>query len=232
VGTVSRRPCARGLDHGAGYDVFRRILSVPGDHEIFTPSGRVDWSEGFDRDDAQPFSASLPWDSFPSRQDSPCSVFDLGDFLVFISPVHPEGRCSGEDFARRLVPREFFFGVGVAIAGWPRRSFPYLPAHPRHGGQSAKTLYVFLLNRVAFDEVYATLIVRPTLRFAQRYGKVWMCLIDRPANGLAAASSRMATDSRKLTSRRSEPRWVCSSAFRCFMLLSFLAEEIEISFLW
>ncbi|MEK7352054.1 MAG: hypothetical protein AAB177_14360, partial [Nitrospirota bacterium] len=98
-------------------------------------------------------------------------------------------------------------------------------------------LYVFFLNQGYFDQVYEAAIIRPYLRFASwLWQSVDVRLIDRPANGLAAASFRMATGLSKVVDFKKvgEPRvgYVLLVFLVLLMLLSFLAEEIEIFVLW
>ena len=222
---------------------FVAFYLFQGTMEIFTPSGRVDWSEGFRPGMMRPqlFSASLLLGLIPITAGlALLRLLIWGDFLVFISPVHPEGAAA---LARISLagwsPVSLLLGVGVAIAGWATAFYFHIfPAHPSAWwSERKKTIYVFLLNRGYFDEVYATLIVRPTLRFASALWEgVDVRLIDRPANGLAAASFRMATGLAKVVDFKkvSEPRvgYVLLVFLVLLMLLSFLAEEIEISFLW
>jgi NADH-quinone oxidoreductase subunit L len=161
------------------------------------------------------------------------------DFLEFISPAHPEGAAA---LARISLagwsPASLLLGVGVAIAGWATAFyFHVFPVHaPAWWSERKKTLYVFFLNRGYFDEVYATLIVRPTLWVASAlWENVDVRLIDRPANGLAAASFRMATGLSKVVylKKVGEPRvsFVLLVLLGLLMLLLSLAEEIEFVFL-
>jgi NADH-quinone oxidoreductase subunit L len=205
---------------------FTAFYLFQGATEIFTPPGRVDWSEAFRPGMMRPqlFSASLLLGLILITAG--LAVLRLviwSDFLIFISPVHPEGaaalaRISLEGWS----PANLLLGIGVAIAGWATAFYFHIfSVHPSAWwSERKKSLYVFLLNRGYFDEVYEILIVRPTLRFVSWLWRVvdggidraymaaagasagmarslWegvdVRIIDQPTNGLAAASFRMAT---------------------------------------
>jgi NADH-quinone oxidoreductase subunit L len=247
---------------------FTAFYLFQGTMDIFTPSGRVDWSEGFRPGMMRPqlFSASLLLGLILITAGlAVLRLLIWSDFLIFISPAHPEGaaalaRISLEGWS----PVNLLLGIGVAIAGWATAFYFHIfPAHPSAWwSERKKTFYVFLLNRGYFDEVYATLIVRPTLRVASWLWRVvdggidraymaaagasadmarslWegvdVRLIDRPANGLAAASFRMATGlSKFVTHNKSDEPLVTFVLLRLLVLiilLLVLAEEIEHYFL-
>jgi NADH-quinone oxidoreductase subunit L len=247
---------------------FTAFYLFQGTMDIFTPSGRVDWSEGFRPGMMRPqlFSASLLLGLILITAGlAVLRLLIWSDFLIFISPAHPEGaaalaRISLEGWS----PANLLLGIGVAIAGWATAFYFHIfPAHPSAWwSERKKTFYVFLLNRGYFDEVYATLIVRPTLRVASWLWRVvdggidraymaaagasadmarslWegvdVRLIDRPANGLAAASFRMATGlSKFVTHNKSDEPLVTFVLLRLLVLiilLLVLAEEIEHYFL-
>ncbi|OAI44682.1 hypothetical protein AYO43_08965, partial [Nitrospira sp. SCGC AG-212-E16] len=211
---------------GSATVFFTAFYLFQGTMEIFTPTGHVDWSQGFRPGMMRPqlFSASLLLGLILITAGlAVLRLLIWSDFLIFISPAHPEGaaalaRISLEGWS----PANLLLGIGVAIAGWATAFYFHIfPAHPSAWwSERKKTFYVFLLNRGYFDEVYATLIVRPTLRVASWLWRVvdggidraymaaagasagmarslWegvdVWIIDRPANGLAAASLRMAT---------------------------------------
>ena len=247
---------------------FTAFYLFQGTMEIFTPSGRVDWSEGFRPGMIRPqlFSASLLLGLILITAGlAVLRLLIWSDFLIFISPAHPEGaaalaRISLEGWS----PANLLLGIGVAIAGWATAFYFHIfPAHPSAWwSERKKTFYVFLLNRGYFDEVYATLIVRPTLRVASWLWRVvdggidraymaaagasagmarslWegvdVWIIDRPANGLAAASLRMATGlSKFVTHNKSDEPLVTFVLLRLLVfviLLLVLAEQIEHYFL-
>jgi NADH-quinone oxidoreductase subunit L len=247
---------------------FTAFYLFQGTMDIFTPSGRVDWSEGFRPGMMRPqlFSASLLLGLILITAGlAVLRLLIWSDFLIFISPAHPGGaaalaRISLEGWS----PANLLLGIGVAIAGWATAFYFHIfPAHPSAWwSERKKTFYVFLLNRGYFDEVYATLIVRPTLRVASWLWRVvdggidraymaaagasadmarslWegvdVRLIDRPANGLAAASFRMATGlSKFVTHNKSDEPLVTFVLLRLLVLiilLLVLAEEIEHYFL-
>jgi len=247
---------------------FTAFYLFQGTMDIFTPSGRVDWSEGFRPGMIRPqlFSASLLLGLILITAGlAVLRLLIWSDFLIFISPAHPEGaaalaRISLEGWS----PANLLLGIGVAIAGWATAFYFHIfPAHPSAWwSERKKTFYVFLLNRGYFDEVYATLIVRPTLRVASWLWRVvdggidraymaaagasagmarslWegvdVWIIDRPANGLAAASLRMATGLSKFVTRnKSDEPLVTFVLLRLLVfviLLLVLAEQIEHYFL-
>jgi NADH-quinone oxidoreductase subunit L len=247
---------------------FTAFYLFQGTMAIFTPSGRVDWSEGFRPGMMRPqlFSASLLLGLILITAGlAVLRLLIWSDFLIFISPAHPEGaaalaRISLEGWS----PANLLLGIGVAIAGWATAFYFHIfPAHPSAWwSERKKTFYVFLLNRGYFDEVYATLIVRPTLRVASWLWRVvdggidraymaaagasagmarslWegvdVWIIDRPANGLAAVSLRMATGLSKLvTHNKSDEPLVTIVLLRLLVfviLLLVLAEQIEHYFL-
>jgi NADH-quinone oxidoreductase subunit L len=247
---------------------FTAFYLFQGTMDIFTPSGRVDWSEGFRAGMMRPqlVSASLLLGLIPITAGlAVLRLLVWTDFLEFISPAHPEGAAA---LARISLagwsPASLLLGVGVAIAGWATAFYFHIfPAHPSAWwSERKKTFYVFLLNRGYFDEVYATLIVRPTLRVASWLWRVvdggidraymaaagasanmarslWegvdVRIIDRPANGLAAASFRMATGlSKFVTHNKSDEPLVTFVLLRLLVfiiLLLVLAEQIEHYFL-
>jgi NADH-quinone oxidoreductase subunit L len=228
---------------GLATTFFVAFYLFQGTMEIFTPSGRVDWSEGFRPGMMRPqlFSASLLLGIIPITAGlAVLRLLIWGDFLEFISPVHPEGAAA---LARISLagwsPVSLLLGVGAAIAGWATAFYFHIfPAHPSAWwSERKKTLYVFFLNQGYFDQVYEAAIIRPYLRFASwLWQSVDVRLIDRPANGLAAASFRMATGLSKVVDFKKvgEPRvgYVLLVFLVLLMLLSFLAEEIEIFVLW
>jgi NADH-quinone oxidoreductase subunit L len=210
--------------------------------EIFTPSGRVDWSEEFRPGMMRPqlFSASLLLGLIPITAGlALLRLLIWGDFLEFISPIHHEGAVALE---RILLagwsPVSLLLGVGAALAGWATAFYFHIfPAHlSAWWAERKKTLYVFFLNRGYFDEVYATLIVRPTLRVASAlWENVDVRLIDRPANRLATASFGMARGLAKVVTlkKSSEPleSYVLLMLLVLVLLLLVLAEEIEFHYL-
>ena len=122
---------------------FTAFYLFQGTMEIFTPTGHVDWSlRDFDRVRCLPllFSASLLlFFILITAGLAVSSLLIWSDFLIFISPAHPERSCcSGEDFARGRSRVNF----------WHRRFYSRLAARcsififfrpiPRHGGQSEK----------------------------------------------------------------------------------------------
>jgi NADH:ubiquinone oxidoreductase subunit 5 (subunit L)/multisubunit Na+/H+ antiporter MnhA subunit len=247
---------------------FTAFYLFQGIMEIFTPSGRIDWSEGFRPGMMRPrlFSASLLLGLIPITAGlAVLRILIWSDFLVFIAPALPGATAAPAKIlladwsAASLLP-----GVGIAIAGWATAFYFHIfPAHPSAWwSERKKTLYVFLLNRGYFDEVYETLIVRPTLRFVSWLWRVvdggidraymaaagasagmarllWegvdVRLIDRPANGLAAASFRMASGLSKFVApNKSDEPLVTFVLLRFLVLMIFVlvvAEEIEHYFL-
>jgi NADH-quinone oxidoreductase subunit L len=173
--------------------------------EIFTPSGRVDWSEEFRPGMMRPqlFSASLLLGLIPITAGlALLRLLIWGDFLEFISPIHHEGAVALE---RILLagwsPTSLLLGVGVAIAGWATAFyFHVVPVHaPSWLVERKKALYVFFLNQGYFDQVYETMITRPYLRFASwLWQNLDVRLIDRPSSRLVNASFRMATGLSKI----------------------------------
>jgi NADH-quinone oxidoreductase subunit L len=247
---------------------FTAFYLFQGTMDIFAPSGRVDWSEVFRPGMMRPqlFSASLLLGLILITAGlAVLRLLIWSDFLLFISPAHPEGaaalaRISLEGWS----PANLFLGIGVAIAGWATAFYFHIfPAHPSAWwSERKKTFYVFLLNRGYFDEVYEILIVRPTFRFVSWFWRVvdgginraymaaagasgylarllWegvdVRIIDRPANGLAAASFRMATGLSKFVTlnKADEPlvTFVLLRLLVFIILLLVLAEGIEHYFL-
>jgi NADH-quinone oxidoreductase subunit L len=183
-----------------GTTFFVAFYLFQGVMEIFTPSNRVDWSEGFRPRMMRPqlFSASLLLGLIPITAGlALLRLLIWGDFLVFISPVHPDGidalaRISSAGWS----PVSLLLGVGAAIAGWATAFYFHIfPAHPSAWwAERKKTLYLFFLNQGYFDQVYETMIIRPYLRFASwLWQNLDVRLIDRPSSGLVNASFRMAT---------------------------------------
>jgi NADH-quinone oxidoreductase subunit L len=247
---------------------FTAFYLFQGTMDIFTPSGRVDWSEGFRPGMMRPqlFSASLLLGLILITAGlAVLRLLIWSDFLIFISPAHPEGAAALARISLQgWSPANLLLGIGVAIAGWATAFYFHIfPAHPSAWwSERKKSFYVFLLNRGYFDEVYATLIVRPTLRVASWLWRVvdggidraymaaagasagmartlWegvdVWIIDRPANGLAAASLRMATGlSKFVTHNKSDEPLVTFVLLRLLVfviLLLVLAEQIEHYFL-
>ncbi len=179
---------------------FVAFYLFQGTMEIFTPSGRVDWSEGFRPGMMRPqlFSASLLLGLIPITAGlALLRLLIWGDFLEFISPVHHEGI---DALARISLagwsPVSLLLGVGAAIAGWATAFYFHIfPAHPSAWwAERKKSLYLLFLNQGYFDQVYEAIIIRPYLRFASwLWQNLDVRLIDRPASGLVNASFRMAT---------------------------------------
>jgi NADH-quinone oxidoreductase subunit L len=214
--------------------------------EIFTPSGRVDWSEGFRPGMMRPqlFSASLLLGLIPITAGlALLRLLIWGDFIEFISPVHHEGTAALE---RVLLagwsPASLLLGVGVAIAGWATAFYFHIfPAHSSAWwSERKKTLYLFFLNQGYFDQVYEAMIIRPYMRLASwLWQNVDVRLIDRPASGLVHAVDKMGTRVAKVFgSDTSVVPGVPYAAMRLLMLLLVfllfllgVAERIEIYFL-
>jgi NADH-quinone oxidoreductase subunit L len=227
---------------GLATTFFVAFYLFQGTMEIFTPSSRVDWSEGFRPGMMRPqlFSASLLLGLIPITAGlALLRLLIWGDFIEFISPVHHEGAAALAKISLAgWSSASLLLGVGVALAGWATAfCFHIFSVHPSAWwSERKKTLYVFFLNRGYFDEVYATLIVRPTLRVASAlWENVEVRLIDRPANRLATASLRMATGLAKVVTlkKSSEPLvlYVLLMLLVLVMLLLVLAEDIEFHYL-
>ena len=184
---------------------FVAFYMFQGTMEIFTSSGRVDWSEGFRPGMIRPqlFSASLLLGLIPITAGlALLRLLIWGDFLEFISPVHPEGAAALE---RILLagwsPESLLLGLSGAIAGWATAFyFHAVPVHaPAWWAERKKTLYMFFLNQGYFDQVYGTMIIRPYMRLASWLWKnVDVRLIDRPASGLVHAADKMGTRAAKV----------------------------------
>ncbi len=184
---------------GMATTFFMAFYLFQGTMEVFTPSGRVDWSEGFRPGMMRPqlFSASLLLGLIPITAGlALLRLLIWGDFLEFISPVHPEGAAALARISLKgWSPTSLLLGVGVAIAGWATAFYCHVfPVHaPAWWSERKRTLYVFFLNRGYFDEIYEAMIVRPYTRFASwLWQNLDVRLIDRPASGLVNASFKMA----------------------------------------
>jgi NADH-quinone oxidoreductase subunit L len=247
---------------------FTAFYLFQGIMEIFKPPGRVDWYEGFRPGMMRPrlFSASLLLGLIPMTAGLAAFLILIwSGFLEFISPALPGATAAPAKIPLAgWSPASLIPGLGVAIAGWATAFYFHIfPAHPSAWwSERKKTLYVFLLNKGYFDEVYEILIVRPTLRFVSWLWRVvdggidraymaaagastdmarslWegvdVRLIDRPANGLAAASFRMATGLSKFVTlnKADEPlvTFVLLRLLVFIILLLVLAEGIEHYFL-
>ena len=177
---------------------FTAFYLFQGTMAIFTPSGRVDWSEGFRPGMMRPqlFSASLLLGLILITAGlAVLRLLIWSDFLIFISPAHPEGaaalaRISLEGWS----PANLLLGIGVAIAGWATAFYFHIfPAHPSAWwSERKKTLYMFFLNQGYFDQVYEAMIIRPYLRFASWLWRVVDRGIDQAYMGAAGASADMA----------------------------------------
>jgi NADH-quinone oxidoreductase subunit L len=231
---------------GLATTFFVAFYMFQGTMEIFAPSGRVDWSEGFRPGMMRPqlFSASLLLGLIPITAGLAfLRLLIWGDFLEFVSPVHPEG---AEALARISLkgwsPVSLLLGVGTAIAGWATAFYFHIfPAHPSAlWSERKKTFYLFFLNQGYFDQVYETMIIRPYLRFASwLWQNLDVRLIDRPGNGLVNAADKMGTRLAKVFGSDTAVKpGVPYAAMRLLVvLLVFLlfllgvAERIEIYFL-
>ena len=183
---------------GLATTFFTSFYLFQGTMEIFTPSGRVDWSEGFRPGMMRPqlFSASLLLGLIPITAGlALLRLLIWTDFLEFVSPAHPEGAAA---LARISLagwsPASLLLGVGVAIAGWATAFYFHIfPAHPSAWwSERKKTLYMFFLNQGYFDQVYEAMIIRPYLRFASWLWRVVDRGIDQAYMGAAGASADMA----------------------------------------
>jgi NADH-quinone oxidoreductase subunit L len=225
---------------------FTAFYLFQGTMEIFTPSGRVDWSEGFRPGMMRPqlFSASLLLGLIPITAGlAALRLLVWTDFLEFISPAHPEGAAALAKISLAAwSPASLLLGVGVAIAGWATAFyFHVFPAHPSAWwSERKKTLYVFFLNQGYFDQAYEAMIIRPYMRFASwLWRNVDVRLIDRPANGLVDAADKMGTRLLKVFGIDTDvaPGVPYAAMRLLMMLLVFLlfllgvTEELEILFL-
>ena len=163
-------------------------------------------------------------------------IWTWGGFLEFISPALP-GTEHAVTPTAGWSPANMIPGLAFAIAGWATAFYFHVsPARSwTWWSERKKTLYVFFVNRGYFDEVYEVLIVRPYSRFAswlwrvvdggidrvymasahatavmsrRLWQRVDVSLIDRPADRLADASFKMATDLSKAVGgkKTAEPR--------------------------
>ena len=183
---------------GLATTFFVAFYLFQGTMEIFTPSGRVDWSEGFRPGMMRPqlFSASLLLGLIPITAGlALLRLLIWGDFLEFISPAHPEGAAA---LARISLagwsPVSLLLGVGVAIVGWATAFYFHIfPTHPSAWwSERKKTLYVFFLNQGYFDQVYEAMIIRPYLRFASwLWQNLDVRLIDRPSDWVVRTADKI-----------------------------------------
>jgi NADH-quinone oxidoreductase subunit L len=233
---------------GSAAVFFTAFYLFQGTMEIFTPSGRVDWSEGFRAEMMRPrlFSASLLLGLIPITAGlAVLRLLVWTDFLEFISPAHHEGAAALE---RILLagwsPASILFGVGVAIAGWATAFYLHIfPAHPSAWwSERKKTLYLFFLNQGYFDQVYETMIIRPYLRFASwLWQNLDVRLIDRPSDWVVHTADKIGMRVVKAFGGDQtvdvKPGVPYAAMRLLMMLLIFLlfllgvAEEIEIYFL-
>jgi NADH-quinone oxidoreductase subunit L len=227
---------------------FVAFYLFQGTMEIFAPSGRVDWSEGFRPGMMRPqlFSASLLLGLIPITAGlAVLRLLIWGDFLEFLSPVHPEGAAALE---RILLagwsPTSLLLGVGGAIAGWATAFyFHVVPVHaPAWWAERKKTFYMFFLNQGYFDQVYGAMIIRPYLRFSSwLWQNVDVRLIDRPSNWVVHTADKMGMSVVKVFGGNQAvdvKPGVPYAAMRLLMLLLIfllfllgVAERIEIYFL-
>jgi len=233
---------------GLATTFFVAFYLFQGTMEIFTPSDRVDWSEGFRPGMMRPqlFSASLLLGIIPITAGlAALRLLIWGDFLEFISPAHPEGVAA---LARISLaswsPMSLLVGVGVAIAGWATAFYFHIfPIHPSAWwAERKKALYLFFLNQGYFDQVYETMIIRPYLRFASwLWQNLDVRLIDRPSDWVVHTADKIGMRVVKVFGGNQAvdvKPGVPYAAMRLLMiLLIFLlfllgvAEEVEIYFL-
>jgi NADH-quinone oxidoreductase subunit L len=110
-------------------------------------------------------------------------------------------------------------GLGVAAM-----FYIVSPALPSMLSRRFSTLYLFVLNKWYFDEIYAALFVRPTLRFARfawHFGDEQM--IDGVPNGLATLTTDASSQAVRLQTG--------SIALYAFVMLIGLLAFLSI-FLW
>jgi NADH-quinone oxidoreductase subunit L len=110
-------------------------------------------------------------------------------FAAFLSPV--VGGVAAE--ATTGVSAWLVIPLAVAAAGWAvayaRRNRP----HAHDASLSRKKLYVFLLNKGYFDEVYDAFIVRPTVSFSHWvWRRIDQGIVDRLVVSLGAMSVTVA----------------------------------------
>ncbi|WP_298283005.1 NADH-quinone oxidoreductase subunit L [Acidocella sp.] len=99
------------------------------------------------------------------------------------------------------------------------------PGLPARLAQSLRPIYLFMLNKWYFDELYDWLFVRPALKIARafwRYGDEQ--IIDGVPNGLAAATSELASGAGKLQTG--------SIAVYALVMLIGLLAFVSFFFLW
>ena len=138
-------------DLGPATVFFTAFYLFQGTMDIFTPTGQRRLVPGFPTGMMRPqlFSASLLLGLILITAGLAVLRLDLERLSIFIlSGITRRSRCSARISLEGWSPANLLLGIGVAIAGWPRRSiFISFRPIPRHGGQSAKTLYMFCLNQ-------------------------------------------------------------------------------------
>jgi NADH-quinone oxidoreductase subunit L len=176
---------------------FTAMYLFRGINSLFQPGPSV-WESGAARSFIQPqlFSSSHVVAVAVGAGVSVALLVALwSGFVGFLAPAvgRPAATLPVEQ------PSWFSFWLVVpllaAVAGW---GFA-LMLHNRSGasvlGQSvlAKRMYVFLLNKLYFDEIYDACVVQPTLRFARwLWQRVEVLTVDRAVVGIATVSVHFA----------------------------------------
>jgi len=225
---------------------FTAFYLFQGIIETFKPPGRVDWYEGFRPGLMRPqlFSASLLLGLIPMTAGLAAFLIVIwSGLLEFIAPALPGAAADPATIPSwGWSPLSLIPGVVVAIAGWATAFYFHVSStHPSAWWtERKKTLYVFFLNKGYFDEVYSALIVRPVIGMARSlWERLDVGLIDRPANGVAAATFKMATGmtsglSKVVTIKKAVAPGASYALVLLLVILTIfliVADEIELYFL-
>jgi NADH-quinone oxidoreductase subunit L len=212
---------------------FTAMYLFRGINSLFQPGPSV-WESGAARSFIQPqlFSSSHVVAVAVGAGVSVALLVALwSGFVGFLAPAvgRPAATLPVEQ------PSWFSFWLVVpllaAVAGW---GFA-LMLHNRSGasvlGQSvlAKRMYVFLLNKLYFDEIYDACVVQPTLRFARwLWQRVEVLTVDRAVVGIATVSVHFAQWLWRVIDVRVIGQTVDSSASSSVRLAQWLWRVIDV----
>ncbi len=152
-------------------------------------------------------------------------------FVDFLAPAVGRPVALATPAPADAFPASLLLPVLAAVAGWGLAIVLHFRPLGAVLGESAlaKSLYVLLLNKLYFDEIYDALLVQPTLRFARwLWRTIDVLAVDRVVLGIATVSLHLAEWLWRVFDARVIGRTVDGSATSSIRLAQWLWQVIDV----